>query len=845
LKTTIVTLLMLFLVGSGCGNASAQNAQPQTSYSTQMLAANPSVYLTFNNPSIPLRENQTGAVFTASSAGTITSNVQGFDNTQPNNTAASFTYNAYAYAPNSTIGSFEWTDPFTVVFQIDRLNWARSGTKVLMTKGATNGSYYQLTAIMGTATTANFCIQVYARGALTAPYGVNEQTCTALTTDMPNGLNYSIAAGSDGTGQPNSTGLWLTVNGLGIGSPGLVNRYINGGGTYGLGGVNPTISGGTGYLAYEPFNAVGGGPNCTVYGAVRSTSGVPATVATAGYLYNYGCTSVPTLTFAPYAPELNGGGTGYAASTPFTSTGGGTGCSIVGTMTASGGVPNNLTTTQDSGACTSAPTIVLTAPTGTGGVPIATAVTGSGITLTAQMENATLVSTGPLVLSGSYNGSAYSGSSAVSTDPPIIIDTFAVFPAQLTLTQIHSVFYQTKFYQGLLKTVPAVPYTLIYDNDGTADADDVWALAATIAAERLGFIRLAAVSTTTNDGTAAALYRNMLDQAGLAHIPVCVPSSFTITASTSSSMSSPIYNAATSQTVASYPQCATVYRQIFAANPTTPVFIMLAGTFRSVSDWMQSGADGISSLTGLQQVAQNGTNGGAIYVQGLQQPPHSQNGGDNSFLDWTAGQYVFANNGTMPILAFGGSPQSTGPGPSYTRNAKDPVYLYAASFGSDMRAGYDSLPTLNFMSTAFSAPVTLSIAAGGTGWGTTTPFTLTGGGANCTGSGTITAVSGVLTTVNYPNATSPTYFGIGSGCTSNPTVVLSGSGTGATVTATTLYTCGTFNITGAALGNITTTCGNHYFVNPSNFTATSTTPIMEWFLNSLNDPPANGAPRVQ
>jgi hypothetical protein len=840
----LITLLALFLAGAAFGIASAQNVQPQTSYSTQILAGNPSVYLTFNNPAAALRENQSGVSFTASGVGSITANQVGFDNTQPNNTAAAFTYNAYAYAPNSTLGSFEWYQPFSVVFQIDRFNWARSGTKVLMTKGATNGSYYQLTAIMN-GTVANFCIQIYARGALTSPNAVNEETCTPAAVDMANGLNYSIAAGSDGTGQTNTTGLWITVNGLGLNTASsFLTRFINGGGSYGLGGVNPTISGGTGYLAYEPFNAVGGGPNCTVYGAVRSTSGTPASVATAGYLYNYGCTSAPTLTFAPYAPELNGGGTGYAASTPFTSTGGGAGCSMAGTMTASGGVPNNITTTQDTGVCTSAPTIVLTAPTGTGGVPVATAITGSGITLTAQMENATLLSTGPLVLSGSYNGSTYSGSTAVTTDPPIIIDTFAVFPAQLTLTQIHSIFYQTKFYQGLLKTVPAVPYTLIFDNDGTGDPDDVWALAATIAAERLGFIRLAAVSSTTNDGTAAALYRNMLDQAGLAHIPVCVPSSFTINSSTSSSVSSPIYNSATSQTVSVYPQCSTVFRKVFAANPTTPVFIMLAGTFRSTADWMQSGADSISSLTGLQQVAQNATNGGAIYVQGLVQPPHSQNGGDNSFLDWTAGQYVFANNGTMPILAFGGSPQETGPGASYTRNAKDPVFLYAAHFGSDERSGFDSLPTLNFMSAAFSAPVTLTIGSGGTGYATTQAFTLSGGGPNCTGSGTITSVSGVLTTINYPNTLYPTYFGFGSGCTSVPTVVLTApSGTGATVTASTLYTCGTFTITGAALGNITTTCGNQYFVNPSQFTALNNEPVMQWFLNSLIDVPPNGAPR--
>jgi hypothetical protein len=72
------------------------------------------------------------------------------------------------------------------------------------------------------------------------------------------------------------------------------------------------------------------------------------------------------------------GGTGYANSTPFTSTGGGTYCHVTGIMTASGGVPNGIETSWGASfpptltynglgyGCTSAPTIVLTAPTGTG-----------------------------------------------------------------------------------------------------------------------------------------------------------------------------------------------------------------------------------------------------------------------------------------------------------------------------------------------------------------------------------------------------------------------------------------------------------------------------------------------
>jgi hypothetical protein len=72
------------------------------------------------------------------------------------------------------------------------------------------------------------------------------------------------------------------------------------------------------------------------------------------------------------------GGTGYANSTPFTSTGGGTYCHVTGIMTASGGVPNGIETYWGTSfpstvtynglgyGCTSTPTLVLTSPTGTG-----------------------------------------------------------------------------------------------------------------------------------------------------------------------------------------------------------------------------------------------------------------------------------------------------------------------------------------------------------------------------------------------------------------------------------------------------------------------------------------------
>ena len=129
---------------------------------------------------------------------------------------------------------------------------------------------------------------------------------------MPNGFNYNIVVEDNGGGD--SSALVLYLNGLQIES-----------------GANPQIPGGSFSNTYaDGFGFV----NLSV-----------------------------------------SGGTGYANSTPFTSTGGGTNCNVTGFMSASNGVPYNAdwtpTGTNNFG-CTSIPTIVLTSPTGTGAVITAT-----------------------------------------------------------------------------------------------------------------------------------------------------------------------------------------------------------------------------------------------------------------------------------------------------------------------------------------------------------------------------------------------------------------------------------------------------------------------------------------
>jgi hypothetical protein len=707
--------------------------------------------------------------------GAILSGQTGFDTKEPNNTAASFPYNAYIYGPNNTLGDEEWSTPFGFMFQIDRLNWARTGTKVLFSKGNitnNNGApWYELSITMKTATVAQFCFSVNGSGGSVAPNSVHQVTCTSNSIDNPNGYNYNLFVTNDGTGAPNSS-MKLYVNGSNAGE-----IYTNPGGSYGFGGVTVAIGGsGTGYAATTTFTSSGGGPNCTVSGTMNAASGVPTSV-TLSYTSNYGCTSVPTLT--------------------------------------------------------------LTSPTGT------------GATLTAALFGASMSSstTAPLYLSGYWDGTKGNGSDGNSSESALVIDEFAGFSMTPSQALIQSVFYQTKWYQGLLRPIPATPYVLVFDNDGCGDPDDLYALAVTIAAQKLGYITLAGVVDSDGNGQSMAMYRQMLDQAGLAHIPMSVPSNTSfVNSATCTAANINTYNATTPQAGSMYPTAVAMYRAIFAANPTTPVFIMLGGTFRGVSDLMQSGADSVSSLTGAQMLAQDAANGGAIYIQGLGANVTAT--GDNSLTDWVAGQYVFAHNGSLPIYAYGGTPQASGPGVLATRNAKDPLYLFAANAGTDYRVAYDSLPTTSFISNFFAGGVTIAIGGSGTGYAASTPFTSTGGGAGCVVTGSLNATGGVPTSITYTTGYQA-YEGGGYGCTnaaSPPTIVLtSPTGTGVTLTATTTTSgCGTVTITGATnLVTSTSSCANDYFLPMSESADPSGPLLLTWFLNSLIDPPPTGAPRVQ
>jgi hypothetical protein len=461
-------------------------------------------------------------------------------------------------------------------------------------------------------------------------------------------------------------------------------------------------------------------------------------------------------------------------------------------------------------------------------------------------------------------GTTYGIAGSNTTQNTTYVDEVAVFSGNVNPSTI---FYQTKFYQQMLPArnpVGPAPQAVILDNYGCGtDISGDFALALAVAAHLNGLIKLEGVVDNDYGATgqnSIAYYRQVLDQAGLAHVPVTVGTgSYVLTTNTNCPPSTlNTYNASTPQSYTSYGDASVMYRTILAANPTTPVVIWMMGPANGISEFMQSPADSISPLTGAQLLAQNQANGGYITAQGL--GPSSSCTGyggpsscDNTLIVPSAGQYVVSHNGATPIIWYGGIGAASGPGVLQSRNSKDPLYMAAVINGLDTRSSFNQLQVAALLSPYFAGGVTIAISGSGTGYANQTYFTSTGGGPNCTVQGIMVSSGGVPSSITYLwGAPSVAYIGLGYGCTSSPTIVLtSPTGTGAVLTATPTVVCGTTSIT--LPGTVTTstaTCSNHYYSYLTIYSAPSATgnllvPPLTWFENSLIDPPPNPAPHVQ
>jgi hypothetical protein len=219
--------------------------------------------------------------------------------------------------------------------------------------------------------------------------------------------------------------------------------------------------------------------------------------------------------------------------------------------------------------------------------------------------------------------------------------------------------------------------------------------------------------------------------------------------------------------------------------------------------------------------------------------------------DPTASQYVFSHLDGMPTYQVIGTPQSMGQDIGYTRNAKDPMFMICAFYGgSCTRAAWGQYGITQLFTSYFTNGVAVGYS-GGTGYANLTPFTSMGGGTNCVVNGIMTASGGVPNGIETSwgapqplKSSDGIYVGLGSGCTSIPTLVLtSPTGTGVTLTAYPMTVCGTGTVSGSTYSFSSATCSNQYVVPFTEWANGGAPLIYNWFLNSLSDPPTNGRPR--
>ncbi len=744
------------------------------------------------------------AVYTS---GTVVTQQAGFDATNAFNYSAAFPYNGFARAANNTLGAIEWSTPWTMLLHIDRLNWNRTGTLVLASKGdisSTANNWWKLTlAGPGNAPgNTQLCFARNGANGTGAPFG-NSGDSICTNYDLTNGYNYDILITNNGVGS-SAPGSCLSC------SPSL-GMYIN--------GLNNS---------YAP-------------------------TASVSQTYNFG--------FGAVWETVAAGGTGYANSTAFTVTGGGPNCSVTGTAVAVSGTITSISSPagQNDFGCTSIPTIVLTSPTGT------------GASFTVHLAGASMNATNlPLMIPGAVSAGVYNGiDQSDSTQVATNVDEFAIFPGVLSATNIQSLYYLTDFYQGVIGTTPQhIP--VIVNEIVCADYDSTTTIAVAIRLHQLGYINLLGVGIESDSGIGAVIFRQMLDQAGLSHIPLAMASNSNLMPTAAGGFCLPAnvaaYNASTPQSYTGYPTTASMYRQIFAAHPTTAITLQIPTALFGIYDFMTSAADSISPLTGAQLWNQNVTNGGSMYLEGgpdcesstlpVTTPCSSSVSGDNSLEYPPQAQYVLSHLAGLPVYLLGGSPAPSGPGPLVTRTSKDPLYLASVTNGTDSRTAWDSLGTMMMFTGVFQGGVQIRYS-GGTGYANATAFTSTGGGVNCHVDGYMMASGGVpngIKTSWGSNYALGTWLSYGHGCTSAPTIVLTApAGTGVTLTAYPSNVCGTDTITQTngvwADSFNSATCSNQYVAIPSWQAAMpssgGSSPVYQWLLNSLQNPVPMSQPKVQ
>ncbi|HSY36825.1 MAG TPA: hypothetical protein VK814_13805 [Acidobacteriaceae bacterium] len=760
------------------------------------------------------------------SAGTTAIRQSGFDNTNNSNYSAGFTYNAWNAAPNVTLGS--------------TMEWNTPWTMLLHINK------------------------------------LNWDHGPKLILASKGDLNAAAI-------NNNNWQLFIQQNG-GNAAASQLCFSRNGPAPY------TQLGGGASFLAHQQWcspTITDATPNTFNYDIVVEDNGTGSPTAISMWINGSAqslLSAVSTNGFGGVTIAITNGGSGFTSAPTIGSTGGGTNCTIAGTTaTVTSGVVTSVV--AHSSGCIYAPAITVT-----GGA-------GSGAVFTATAYPMTMNSPSyPLVVPGYVYAGVYYGPGGTDTsENPLYVDEFAEFPGNLSFGQITNIFYETKFWQNLVYPgLTANPPLVIFGNyqcgpDFSADQTT----AMVIAAHQAGLIRLIGIDDddpSANGYNSAPWFRQMLDQAGLADVPVSVGTNqYGPNLGGCPAANITAYNANTPQNPASYESATTMYRTLFAKYSTRPIDVLMTQTATGYNNFQLSSADSISPLTGLQLQAQNYANGG--WVNAFE---------GNFATSPTAYLSLLNNTGNYPIYFEGGSPNPGGPGIYVSRTALDPLRQAAVGTTQDTVQGWTNQNLAQVISPYFQGGETITLS-GGTGYASATAFTSVGGGPSCNTTGYMLSTSGVPSSVVTPwYAPVPSsYGGTGYGCT--PAVfTATGNGANLTVSAVTLGTItigDTISGTGIPTGTkivsqtsgmtggagvyvtsvattasastvtrtptivltsptgtgVTMTVSNGIFIKSYEGTATasyavypnmwSTQPLFTWFQNSLMDAPTTGTPR--
>ena len=243
---------------------------------------------------------------------------------------------------------------------------------------------------------------------------------------------------------------------------------------------------------------------------------------------------------------------------------------------------------------------------------------------------------------------------------PLRIDEVDLVPGVVSQETIQGTFVHTKFYQAILNAPPTVPPKLILSDDGCGDMDNIYAIELAIAAHRLGYLRLAALTSSVDDG---GFYRALLDNAGLNSVPLVKPNPAVGGDGNvcNAATTIPAYNASIDMNYGDLPDAATTYRRIVAGLADGEKVVMVyGGPYTDLAQFLQSPADSISPLSGLQMF-ENSVQLELIFRVARRACWYDFHAPiqifDNGEEDSDTAEYVVTHNGAVPLNCYMGTPQ--------------------------------------------------------------------------------------------------------------------------------------------------------------------------------------------